>query len=377
MIASQQNSALFSDKEQIWADNAESSPFFGNAYVCYAGVQRASARGSPPSRSTSSTSTRRWRHSGRSKKVTTATNNINSQHGFGRSGCTVRTDSRGDRVRVRLPVRVQRDYGRPTARSSMIRSLNGGATWQRPGRPVHGEGCAASTSRTRSGAASWTASGVPATTSSPDPSRRHRQRRTRAARTRRIRSCSPVDGAAALNDEHVLFSTSTDGGDTWTELADVTRRATAATTRLPRSRRTAPTVGRLQRVHHAVPGERRRCRERPAARRRGPARDVGPTARWVRSPRSIAAPSGDARSSSQNNLATEFLGDYVYAAATRTYGAAVWNDVRDGGRLSGDRHLPAGTARPGGRDRRADRRARGAERCRGVRARARARRRAG
>src|SRR5215216_1289872 len=121
---SKQSSATFSDKEQVWADNASSSSFFGNVYVCWANFVGSSA----PlviARSTDGGST--W-----AQEKVTAAHNV-APRMWGQSGCTVRTDSRGvvyvfyeqfqNPEKVGLP---------PKGTQFLVKSFDGGATWTKP-----------------------------------------------------------------------------------------------------------------------------------------------------------------------------------------------------------------------------------------------------
>src|SRR5438477_5962061 len=131
VIVTKQNGALFSDKEQIWADNAASSPFFGDVYVCSSAFEGTSG-GVPLVVSVSRDGGNTWT----SQEVTKAISN--APHGY-RTGCTIRSDSHGV---VYLAVT---HFATPTAAKTfpfaatpgigshdLLKSFDGGHTWTKP-----------------------------------------------------------------------------------------------------------------------------------------------------------------------------------------------------------------------------------------------------
>jgi hypothetical protein len=327
VIASKQSGAKFSDKEQIWADNAQTSPHFGNVYVCYAAF-RGNGKGATNqpldvlvSRDGGSTWTDR--------QVTPATNNTHSRNGFGRSGCTVRTDSAGN-VYV---FDYQFGFSATSAAAGqiqMITSTDGGSHWNRPvnlftaydtcnyfepsiGRCVE-DGVAGARSDLSPAPSVDIANGAPSGSDATD---------------RLVMTW--VDGRDGLNHEHVMYTTSTNAGRTWSRPVAIERPGDRGYYSAPAI---SPDGSDVYLVYNAWETPFRFAATGPGNDRRlagvllhADAAASASAGAWSEVHRS--ARPGDARGSSQNDLAAEFLGDYVYAAATRTYGTAVWNDVRD------------------------------------------------
>ncbi len=92
VVISRQSSTTFSDKEQIWADNAASSPFFGTTYVCWAsfrGQEKGNAAPAPLQVAVSHDGGDTWTQ----HQISAAANNSQRNP---TDGCTIRTDSRGN-----------------------------------------------------------------------------------------------------------------------------------------------------------------------------------------------------------------------------------------------------------------------------------------
>jgi hypothetical protein len=128
IVSSRQGQTSFQDKEQIWADNASSSPFFGRVYLCSNDFRSAAPHqnGNAPvpmlvftSKDGGSTWTK--------VQVTSATTNNqgSAQNGFGYSGCTIRTDSHG----VVYLFAEQFSTSPLPGEHVMFKSFDGGAHW--------------------------------------------------------------------------------------------------------------------------------------------------------------------------------------------------------------------------------------------------------
>jgi hypothetical protein len=319
VIASKQNSTLFADHEQIWADNAASSPFFGNVYVCYAafrGQEKGNALPNPITVARSTDGGDTWK----STQITDASNNPS----HGQQDCWVRTGSDG-------VVYVFWEAVKANNASSiyMVRSSNGGQTFDkqqivsdfvRTGLtdPVSGDGTFDGVAGARDGTfpTADVANGAPTGADATDEIVVAWQNGT-----------TPSDSAPGPN-EAVKLAYSTEGGDSWGFVANAAD---------PGDRPNFPAVAispdgtDIYLTYNAfhVPWQSTTANPRPMNSVVRHA-DVGAAGAPTAFGPLFTGPTGDARSSSANSLTGEFLGDYNYAAATRDYGAAIYVDVRNG-----------------------------------------------
>jgi hypothetical protein len=316
VIVSKQSSTTFSDKEQVWADNAASSPFFGTAYVCWAtfrGQEKGNAAPAPLVVAVSHDGGETWIE----HQITAAANNAQRNP---LDGCTIRTDSNGNAYV--FGVGTLSSAGKQAFEFVSV-SNDGGSNWSRPapvagpvtqpglfdpalGRPTI-DGIAGARSDLAPAPSVDIANGAP----------------TGADATNRI-VMTYVSGTIAA--PHVFFTESTDRAATWTTPRPVESAG-------DRGLYTAPAISQNGRdvyiVYNAFTTPYRTNTAEPRSLvgvvEHADAAGASPSGAFSELHRS---PPGDPRGTSQNGLTAEFLGDYVYAVATRTYGAAVWNDAR-------------------------------------------------
>jgi hypothetical protein len=313
VIVSKQNTTTFSDKEQITADGASSSPFFGNVYTCWADFRSNSHGHAFPTPLMVAVS----RDGGVSwtvKQVGPATDNgVNSQP----DGCTVRTDSQGNVYVFGIGTRNGQSF------EMMYKSTDGGAHWVGPslitpvtapgvfdpvlGRPVM-DGIAGARVDLAPAPSVDIANGRP----------------TGTGATNEI-FMSWVDGSAGLNNEHLMLTWSTDGGRTWATPMVV------PTAPGDRPFYTAPAVSPngsdLYLVYNAFLTPYRNNTTDPRSMDGVVLHaDVTGGVPGAFTELDRSAP-GDPRGSSANSLIAEFLGDYVYGMATNAGMVGVWNDT--------------------------------------------------
>lgn len=311
VVISKQSSATFSDKEAIWADNAETSPYFGNVYVCNVSFRSV---GGPPEpvvfvRSTDGGDT--WTQ----KQISQAANTGSGQgRSGGRQGCVVRSDSEGT-VYV-----IWRGSFKGQDVVWMARSFDGGVQFDKP-RAIAVTGTVGAFDPVQR---RFTFDGVAGARTNEGPTMDIANGAPSGAGAPNTIIVGWADGQNGLNNERAMLQYSQDGGNTWSDPFDATDGS---------DRPDFPWVAISpdgEDVYITYMGYLDPWREETSTSRRfqGVVRhaDFSDLSTWTTLHRGAV---GDARGSSANGLAFEFLGDYNYVTATNDFAAAVWNDVRN------------------------------------------------
>jgi hypothetical protein len=321
VIVTKQNAALFSDHEMVAVDDAASSPFFGNVYVCSAAFRSQEIGGFPEPIVVSSSS-----DGGDTWKTTQVSPAFNNSVVPGRQDCQVNTDSKGT-------LYVFWDGTDPQTKTEaiyMIRSFDGGKHFQRPATvvthfvgtgivdPVSGDLTNDGVAGARDGSFPTVdiANGAP----------------TGAGATDEIvvgisQGPTPSDTSPGSNERvRVLYSVN--GGDSWTESALASpasdRPDFPAIAISPDGSDAYVTYMSFLQPWQSTTANPRLFQG--VVRHAEVNRTTGVIGTWSDIHR---APTGDARGSSANALIDEFLGDYDYAFATNDFVLAVWNDARN------------------------------------------------
>jgi len=323
-LVGKQNAALFNDKDAVWADNTESSPFFGHVYMCNASFRgQEIVNGFPEPilfyRSLDGGDT--W---SRPQQLSQATDN--GQTG-GRQDCTIRTDSKGT-------IYVYWDaFDHASGLGTVVqdRSYDGGKTFEKPRTVATFTGCGIFDPP--NGALSF--DGVEGARTATEPI---------VDIANNAPTGTPPAGSTVSNEivitycdgatptsadqanEKAALSYSTDGGNTFTKLDNVAD---------PSDRPDFPAVAispngnDVWLVYDAFHAPYQTTLTAPRLFE-GVVRHATVTAGVPSSFSTVLrGPQGDARGSSANALTTEFLGDYNYVAASNTRAVAVWNDARN------------------------------------------------